>query len=250
MVPFAGFPNNSDATPVPNLFFSTVLQELESGAELQCALRFFYLLHRKKGWPRYVTLAELEADTALLAALAGPKQEEEGPAPPIPSMTERLDRAVDGCVAHGILLRLTVEENGRRDDLLFLNAPREQEFVGRAHRGEVVLPERPRLTAVAPPPAARPSIVDLYEKSIGLVITPRIAEELKDAEQEYPAEWVGEAFDEAVRQNKRSWAYVAAILRRWKEGGKGHGGTTGRRAKAADPKDYIREHIKRYGRYP
>jgi len=58
-----------------------------------------------------------------------------------------------------------------------------------------------------------------YEQNIGF-LTPMIAEKIKDAEDEFPAEWILNAMGESVKHNKRSWAYVEAILRRWKTEGK------------------------------
>ena len=68
------------------------------------------------------------------------------------------------------------------------------------------------------PPPERPNIFKLYEENIG-PLTPLIADALKDAEQTYPPEWVAEALEIAVKNNKRNWKYVEAILRRWKEEG-------------------------------
>ena len=50
-------------------------------------------------------------------------------------------------------------------------------------------------------------------------ITPLLAETLQDAEDEYPANWIEEAFRIAVEKNVRNWRYVDAILRRWHERG-------------------------------
>jgi hypothetical protein len=47
-----------------------------------------------------------------------------------------------------------------------------------------------------------------------------IADALKDAEDLYEAEWIAEAIDLAVKNNKRNWKYCEAILRRWKDKGK------------------------------
>jgi len=66
----------------------------------------------------------------------------------------------------------------------------------------------------------RPNIYTLYEQNIGLLL-PLVAEELREAEQEYPREWIEAAFREAVQQNKRKWSYIRAILRRWASDGKG-----------------------------
>ena len=48
-----------------------------------------------------------------------------------------------------------------------------------------------------------------------------IADELKAAINDYPAEWIPEAFKEAVKANVRKWNYTRAILERWKTSGRG-----------------------------
>ncbi|MCC6568613.1 MAG: DnaD domain protein, partial [Anaerolineales bacterium] len=45
---------------------------------------------------------------------------------------------------------------------------------------------------------------------------------LKDAEETYHAEWIVEAMELAVKNNKRNWRYCEAILKRWKDEGR-HG---------------------------
>jgi DnaD/phage-associated family protein len=54
-----------------------------------------------------------------------------------------------------------------------------------------------------------------YEHEIG-GLTPTISNELQEAANDYPAEWLPMAFAEAAKNNKRSWAYSKAILKRWK----------------------------------
>lgn len=73
-------------------------------------------------------------------------------------------------------------------------------------------------TESEPPP--QPNIFKLYEQNIG-AITPKLADLLKDAEKEYPADWIPEAFEEAVKNNVRKWSYIAAILENWKKDGRG-----------------------------
>ena len=47
----------------------------------------------------------------------------------------------------------------------------------------------------------RPNIFVLYEQNIGL-LSPLIAEDLKDAADQYPAEWIEAAFREAVQHTE------------------------------------------------
>jgi DnaD/phage-associated family protein len=66
--------------------------------------------------------------------------------------------------------------------------------------------------------ADRPLIFELYESQIGN-LTGMIAEDLKQAEIDYPKDWIEAAFREAARNNAHSWNYVHAILKRWKAAG-------------------------------
>jgi DnaD/phage-associated family protein len=78
------------------------------------------------------------------------------------------------------------------------------------------------------------SIFQAYQSNIGL-ITPMIADSLKDLETEFPPEWIVEAIQIAVENNARRLKYVAAILDRWKREGKDEGKKPSRKnGKAAD----------------
>jgi len=57
-----------------------------------------------------------------------------------------------------------------------------------------------------------------YTSEIGL-ITPMIADELREASTAYPVQWTLDAMKEAATQNKRGWKYILAILKRWKAQG-------------------------------
>ena len=61
-------------------------------------------------------------------------------------------------------------------------------------------------------------VVQTYEREIG-VLTPMIADELGDAADTYPHQWILDAIHESAIQNKRGWKYCLAILRRWKAQG-------------------------------
>jgi DNA replication protein len=84
------------------------------------------------------------------------------------------------------------------------------------------------------PAPALQNIFELYEQNIG-VISPLIADELRDAQRTYPAEWLEEAFREAARARKLNWKYVNRILERWQSEGKDSG--TYRPGTGADDRD-------------
>jgi len=212
-------------TSIPNLFFSELLPAIDGLAELKVTLHIFWLLSQKKGSPGYVSFKELSGDGTLLGGLKSLGQEAGE------SLREGLKRAV----ARGTLLHVAVEQDGKRDDLYFMNTDQGRRAVekirgGQLELGVTVLPAEP------PSEVERPNIFVLYEQNIGS-LQPLIAEQLKDAEQTYPGEWIEEAFQIAVEQNKRNWAYVRAILERWATEGKDDG--KGKRDSRKDRRRYI-----------
>lgn len=63
-------------------------------------------------------------------------------------------------------------------------------------------------------------VFSAYENEIG-VITPKIAEEIGAwLDDDIPAQWLTDAIMTASRNNKRNWAYVNAIVKRWHAEGK------------------------------
>lgn len=82
------------------------------------------------------------------------------------------------------------------------------------------------------------AISTCYEQNIGL-LTPMIAEELKDLSLEFSFEWFAEAVKEACNAQARNLRYVTKILERWKaEGFKAHWGNKPQ-AKSSQPVEGI-----------
>jgi DnaD/phage-associated family protein len=79
------------------------------------------------------------------------------------------------------------------------------------------------LLSPGPPAGNRTDVFQVYQQNIG-VLTPMIAEALRDAEKSDGAEWVCAAIEETVKSNARSWKYCEAILMRWRRDGF-HSGT-------------------------
>ena len=229
MAPFEGFPDNSEYTPVPNLFFGSLLEEIDDALALKCFLRVLWLHSQKRGARNVVTRDELLSDRTLARVVSTPG-----------SSTEvALEYVLDRTVRLGLLAHLKVDSDSGLFDIYVPNTQKGRRAV------QSLRDARPDLTITevqrdAPEAAARPNIFSLYEKNIG-AMTPLIAEELKDAEQQYPEAWIEEAFRAAVEGNKRSWRYIEAILKRWKTEGKGDGEHRGHPEKV-DAREWIRRH--------
>jgi len=221
---FVGFPAGKQPyTPVPNLFFSELLPDIDHLGELKITLHVFWVIARKKGERRYIGEEELIADRRLLngLAVAGMSPEE--------ALRDALDRAV----ARRTLLRVTAGRDAQRRDWYFVNGEKGRRDV------DELLAGRWTPAGVDQPvqlQEQRPNIFVLYEQNIG-PLTPLLAEELMEAESTYPARWIEDAFREAVELNKRSWRYVQRILERWATEGKTD--ETSRRGDEGDIRRYI-----------
>jgi DnaD/phage-associated family protein len=205
---FPGFPDGKQrTTPVPNLFFSDLLPDMDNLAELKVTLYAFWALAQREGRVRYLREADFLADPVLLNGM-GPTEALAGAA-----VLDGIERAV----ARGTFLHISIEGVGGMQDLYFINTEKGRAAVDGIIRGEW----RPNPDEEEPITllAERPNIFVLYEQNIG-TLTPMIADELREAENTYPAPWIEEAIKLAVTNNVRRWKYIAAILERWRQEGK------------------------------
>lgn len=202
---FEGFPNSGLATAVPNLFFSLLLPNIERPEELAVSVYFFFAQGQRRRSPRFLSRRELAADATLLRCLAGLCGGQDHAA---------LERGLALAVERGTLFRATAEVGAGQEELYLVNTPSNRQAVER------LTPAGLRIEEPLPPAegTARPNIFALYEENVGS-ITPLIADELKDAEERYPADWIEAAMREAVSLNKRRWRYVHSILKRWEAEG-------------------------------
>ena len=75
MKEFSGFPSGRvEFTPVPNVFFSALLNDITDIAELKTTLHVMAALYRKKGYPRYVSFADLLNNVDLMRGLQGSEE--------------------------------------------------------------------------------------------------------------------------------------------------------------------------------
>jgi DNA replication protein len=221
---FPGFPDGKlRLTPVPEPFFSDLLPLIDDLFELKVSLHCMWLLHQKQGDMRHVTLAELEGDEILIRGLQGNAQ----------TAREGLRAGLERAVARGTLLQVTIVRPSGPDEVwYFLNSERGRGAVARIERGEWIPPQESGPVHLQ---TRRPNIFNLYEQNFGLIQSPLLADELKDAERTYPAEWIEDAFRIALSNNARRWAYVQSILSRWQREGRAQ-----RRGDDAEYADAIR----------
>ena len=194
---------------MPAPLLGSLLAQIDDMAELKCTLRAVALLSQKRGYPRFVTLQELQADESLVRAIPA-----EGDAQP----AALIEKALGNAVRRGTLAFAIVKADSRRQPIFGLNS----EFDRLALEKAASQPPPWSETHQEPPDPSveRPNVFELYEQNIGMM-SPMIADALLEAEEMYPQEWIEDAISEAVQQNVRSWRYISRILERWENEGRG-----------------------------
>jgi DNA replication protein len=195
MSKFRGFTESESFVPIPDSFFRHLLSEIDDRDELKVTLFALWQIGSMEGRVHFLRKRDFNACIP-----------EPGP-------------ALQKAVKRGSLIEASPRgtSQGVQDEvseLYFLNSARGRAAAESYGRGQW----HPDTIASSSPTPERPNTFKLYEENIG-PLTPLIADALKDAESTYKPEWVAEALEIAVKNNKRNWKYVEAILRRWKEDG-------------------------------
>ncbi len=218
---FIGFPDTKmRPVIVPDFFFTDLLPQIDDLAELKLTLHCFWLLNEQSGEYRYLRGADLRDDRVLMDSLTLDND--------LRSPLAALDDALERCVARNTMLRLeivTEEENVEiqaqntiTEDWYFMNTVKGRQAIAMIRQGRLkelksAIPDEARLRV------KRPNVFMLYEQNIG-VLTPLIAEQLRDMEKTYVPEWIHDAFEIAISRNKRNLRYVQNILKRWETEGR------------------------------
>jgi DNA replication protein len=226
---FEGFRAGQRATTLPVQFFTELVETIAAPDELRVTLYALYAIP-KPGRPHALRVSALAAE-APLARHYGDRA------------VEVVARAVALAAERGTLLTLGVDDpsSSGSDVLVLMNNESGRRLMERIANG---LEEPPGGGRVVARSAVKPEgVAAVYEAEIGM-LSPSVAAALGEAEQTYPSAWVADALREAARQNKRSWSYAEAILRRWKSEGRtdeaveGHPGRTGR-TERTDPYEHL-----------
>lgn len=204
-MPFTGFTTDTLVGLPPELF-TELLPQIVLPSELKVTLHVFYRMSRQRGSaPRRLSWDELAADKLLRRGLRAVSKLR----PPEELLAEGLEAAVQ----RTSLLHVVLPDDGRAVNWYVVNTAANRlwaERIGQA--GAALAPN-------AAGPDERPALITLYEQNIGLV-TPMLLDELREAEDQYPAHWIEDAVREAVRANARSWRYIRKVLERWAANGR------------------------------
>ncbi len=208
MQKFHGFPPKTSRTVgLPIEVFTDLLPLIDDVAEMRLTLYTLWALQQKDGDMRYLRRGDFSGVTAVMHGLT----------------EAEIDAALARALERETLLAAEVVIHGQAETLYFANsmmgrAALRQINTGRWRAGDAANP-----VEILP---ERPTIYRLYEENLGQ-LTPLIADDLKDLEQEYSTEWLAEAIQLSVESGKRSLRYVKGILKRWKEEGRSREISTG-----------------------
>jgi DNA replication protein len=224
---FIGFPDQKmKPVIIPDYFFVELVPLIDDLAELKLTLHCFWLLNEQERELKYLRGQDLRQDETLLRSLTLDND--------LRTPQEAIEQAIQRAVARNTLLKLEIETDlseteeqapskiqnpkSKIEDWYFINTVKGRQTLALIRQGKLkelqaAIPEEARLRV------QRPNIFVLYEQNITL-LTPLIAEQLRDMEKSYPPAWIEEAFEIAVSRNRRHLKYIQNILKRWETEGK------------------------------
>lgn len=218
---FIGFPDTKlRPVKIPDLFFADLLPQIDDLAELKLTLHCFWLLNEQSGDYRYLRGEDLRSDRVLLASLTLDSE--------LRTPQVALEEALSRAVARNTLLRMQIDMGPDQpnapkitEDWYFINTVKGRQAIalirqGRLREVQSALPDEARIRI------DRPNVFILYEQNVG-VLTPMIAEQLRDMEKTFAPEWINDAFEIAISNNKRNLRYIQAILKKWETDGRDNG---------------------------
>ena len=215
--PFKGFSaSETSGIEIPEAFFTDLLPRLNDPAQLRVLLYLFWHQAHQQERVRYFRLEDLTDDPGLFEMVGD---------------LSSLTKALEGLTELGAILKADLE--WMNETYYFINSPQGRAAVKAIESGEWQRTKKEQTPVQLTP--ERPNIYQLYEENIGL-ITPMMADILKEDEADYPADWIEEAIRQAVAHNARNWKYVQAILKRRRT--EGHGNEQNRRDNSQSPEDY------------
>ncbi len=204
---FQGFPGGAMQTVLmPQLFYTDLLPKIDDLSELKLTLYIFFLLQTEEHSGPWITDDRLRQDPTLLRMMAESSSLYE----PLTLLDAALERAL---IRNTLLpLKIQVENSDQHQKAYALNTEKGRVAQQQLQTGIHV----ETYTSVHSDDQSLP--FRHYQQNFGL-LTPLVADHIRDLETEFPVDWICEAMEIAVRNNAKSLRYVEVVLDRWaKEG--------------------------------
>lgn len=206
---FVGFPaGDLEEVPIPVRLLTDLLSRIDSLAETRLTLYCYQQIGRLSGQAAWLRARDLRFDPVLLDLMSGLSE--------LHTPQEVLADALEKALVRNALLELELPgaDGEPADKALFLNTEAgrglraSMQAAGAAVRGDGGIPVVAQLSESEP--------FKIYHQNFGL-LTPVLADQLRNLIEDFPLPWVCEAMEIAVARNKKALAYVKAILNRWEQ---------------------------------
>ncbi len=200
---FSGFPvGEMRSILMPRLFYTDLLPKIDDLAELKLTLYMFFLLQTEKLPGPWILDDRLRQDPTLLSMVADTSDLHDPDA--------LLDAALERALIRNTLLPLEIQvaETAQTQKAYALNTENGRKA---QRQTQSIMPEE---VDPVPPPSDQSLPFRYYQQNFGL-LTPLVADHIRDLEMEYSIDWICEAMEIAIRHNARSLRYVDAVLARW-----------------------------------
>jgi len=198
---FNGFQEDkNEFTGIPDVFFRELLPKLEDINEIKLCLYILWKAYAIGDFGMPVTTADILLDEIFISGL---KSSSDGADKLVANILENM-------VVSNILIKIR-SGSIEKPNIYFINSPLGRKAA--TEKSQKLQPVKTTLDQI------QPNIFRLYQENIG-PLTPIIADALREAEDNYPVEWIEEAIKIAVQNNVRRWRYVESILDRWQKEGR------------------------------
>lgn len=205
--PFAGFIIQDEIVALPAQLFESLLLEIDDLPELKLTLFCLSAFQQKEGSYRYLRYDELLSNKQLMTSLHIADDSRRA--------SDALDGALERAVRRGTLLEAIIDRQGMQRRIYTLNDMDGQTIHRQLVAGEWI-PTGEDEIEILPP---RPTVYGLYEENIGM-LTPMIVDAIREAEAEFPHDWIEDAMRYAVERNVRNWRYIRKVLDSWRHEGR------------------------------
>lgn len=182
---------------IPNQVVTELFLCLDNVASIKFFLYTLYRFQAEKQRIQFVTLSQVEKSESIQDIIGA---------------ETKIEEVLDDLIRTGAFVSAKGIYRNKEDRLFFLNNARGRESVRAIEAGDWIPKSNTDFNTVI----ERPSVYQLYEDNLGS-LTPMIVEMLDDALEDYSYQWIQEAIKVAIKKEARNWAYVEAILKRWKK---------------------------------
>ncbi len=198
---FSGFGKVSTMTKIPGEFFSEILPDIQSLAEMKVTLYAFWWMQKREN-ASYLQEKDFLADPILMQGLGARPD----------AQHKALQKGLELAVARGTLIKVVARKADSEVAYYYIINTARGRAVAEAIEAGQWVPERDDQSALDLR-VERPNVFTLYEQNIG-PLTPMVADNLRDLSADHGEALLAEAIRIAVQNNVRKMAYIESVIKR------------------------------------